>query len=128
MRKVRNAITRTVAAAAVLAAGSVLTLGGSAAAAEAGAAATIHGCPSGAVCLYPNGSWANDKPTYIFYSYGAHKIYNQYGIKRIYNHQTGGATARNCYDAAGNNCGGYQKADTYADYDYTPYNSIRLVK
>ncbi|MDK0521139.1 hypothetical protein [Streptomyces sp. ML-6] len=126
MRKVRNAITRTVAAAAVLAAGSVLTLGGSAAA--AGAAATIHGCPSGAVCLYPNGSWANDKPTYIFYSYGVHKIYNQYGVKRIYNHQTGGATARNCYDAAGNNCGGHQKANTYADYDYTPYNSIRLVK
>ncbi|MGW2178082.1 hypothetical protein ACWCXX_08360 [Streptomyces sp. NPDC001732] len=126
MRKVRNAITRTVASAAVLAVGSVLTLGGGAAA--AGAAATIRGCPSGAVCLYPNGSWANDKPTYIFYSYGVHKIYNQYGTKRIYNHQTGGATARNCYDAAGKNCGGHQKANTYADYDYTPYNSIRLVK
>ncbi|MFF2011882.1 hypothetical protein ACFVWY_22755 [Streptomyces sp. NPDC058195] len=126
MGTMRSAFARTVAAAAVVAAGASLSLGGSATA--AGAAATIHGCPSGAVCLYPNGSWANDKPTYIFYSYGVHKIYNQVGTKRIYNHQTGGATARNCYDAAGNNCGGYQKADTYADYDYTPYNSIRLVK
>ncbi|WP_329196006.1 hypothetical protein [Streptomyces sp. NBC_01435] len=94
------------------------------------AAATIHGCPSGAVCLCPNGSWANDKPTYVFYSHGAHEICNQLGTKRIYNHQTGGATARNCYDAAGTNCGGYQQANTYADYGcgYIPYNSIRLVK
>ncbi|MFB6815820.1 hypothetical protein ACFCV8_14900 [Streptomyces sp. NPDC056347] len=125
MGKTRSAIARTVAAAAVIAAGASLSLSGSASAASA--AATIHGCPSGAVCLYPNAGWANDKPTYIFYSYGAHRIYNQYGMKRIYNHQTGGATARNCYDVAGNNCAGYQKADTYYDYDYTPYNSIRLV-
>ncbi|MFD0338293.1 hypothetical protein ACFVH0_06300 [Streptomyces sp. NPDC127117] len=119
-------LSRTVAAVAVVAAGSVLTLGGNAAAAEA--AATIHGCPSGAVCLCPKGSWANDEPTCILYGYGAHKICNQYGTKRIHNHQTGGATARNCHDAAGNNCGGYQQANTFADYDYTPYNSIRIVK
>ncbi|MEU6925948.1 hypothetical protein [Streptomyces sp. NPDC046631] len=126
MRRIRSTIVTTAATAALVAGGSALSLGGSAAA--AGAAATIHGCPSGAVCLYPNGSRANDKPTYIFYSYGAHKIYNQLGTKRIYNHQTGGATARNCYDAAGTNCGGYQQVNTYADYNYTPYNSIRLVK
>lgn len=125
MGKTRSAIARTVAAAAVIAAGASLSLSGSASAAST--VATSHGCPSGAVCLYPNAGWANDKPTYIFYSYGAHRIYDQYGMKRIYNHQTGGATARNCYDAAGNNCAGHQKADTYYDFDYTPYNSIRLV-
>lgn len=126
MRKFGNTIATTIAAAGVLAAGSVLSLGGSATAAEA--AGTIHGCPSGAVCLYPGSGWNSDRPTYIFYSYGAHKIYNQTGFKRLYNNQTGGATARNCYDAAGTNCGGYQKAGTYYDYNYTPYNSIRLVK
>ncbi|MFF9592967.1 hypothetical protein ACF1FX_27805 [Streptomyces sp. NPDC014646] len=126
MRRVRSTIGRTIAAAAVLATGSVLSLGGGATAAEA--AGTIHGCPSGAVCLYPNGSWANDKPTYKFYSYAVHKIYNQIGTKRIFNNQTGGATARNCYDVNGTNCGGHQRAGTYADYDYTPYNSVRLVK
>ncbi|MFJ8351737.1 hypothetical protein ACIQ9J_36430 [Streptomyces sp. NPDC094153] len=124
MRQVRSTITKTAIVATALAAGAVLAFGGTANAATA--AATIHGCPSGAVCLYPGPSWSNDNPTYIFYSYGAHKIYNQFGMKRFYNNQTGGAIARNCYDADGKNCGGIQRAGTYYDYDYTPYNSILL--
>ncbi|GGW88540.1 hypothetical protein [Streptomyces lomondensis] len=124
MRQIRSTITKTATVATALAAGLVLSIGGSANATQA--AATIHGCPSGAVCLYPDDSWSGDKPTYKFYSYGAHKIYNQYGMKRIFNNQTGGAIARNCYDSAGKDCGGIQRAGTYADYNYTPYNSILL--
>jgi hypothetical protein len=124
MRHIRSTITKRATMATALAAGLVLSIGGSANATQA--AATSHGCPSGAVCLYPNAGWNGDKPTYKFYSYGAHKIYNQYGMKRIFNNQTGGAIARNCYDTAGKDCGGIQRAGTYADYNYTPYNSILL--
>ncbi len=44
------------------------------------AGATIHGCPSGAVCIYPqNAGWNNDKPSFEFFSYGAHNLSNQVG-------------------------------------------------
>lgn len=113
-------------AATALATGAVLTLGGTANAAEA--AGTIHGCPSGAVCLYPNASWNGDKPSHRFYSYGTHKIYNQYGKKRWFNNQTGGAKAYRCKNSNGTNCGGNQRAGTYYDHDFTPINSVKLAK
>ncbi|MFI1227358.1 MULTISPECIES: hypothetical protein [unclassified Streptomyces] len=112
-------------AATALATGAVLTLGGSANAAEA---AATHGCPSGYVCLYPKASWNGDKPSHKFYKYGTYKIYNQYGTKRWFNNQTGNAKAYRCKGANGTNCGGNQKAGTYYDYNFTPINSVKLAK
>ncbi|MEU4918696.1 hypothetical protein AB0G29_04885 [Streptomyces parvus] len=126
MRLMRGTITRTAMAATVLATGAMLTMGGTAGAAEA--AGAIHGCPSGAVCVYPGAGWNGDKPIYRFYSYGVHKIYNQFGTDRIFNNQTGGAKAYACKGANGTNCLGNQAAGTYWDYDITPINSIKLAK
>lgn len=87
---------------------------------------TYQGCPSGYVCLYPNARWNGGHPTYKWYTYGAHNPSNQFGVKRLFNNQTGGAIARNCTGYNGTGCQGIQTAGTYADYDYTSYNSVLL--
>ncbi|MBZ2195533.1 hypothetical protein [Occultella gossypii] len=84
------------------------------------------GCPSGAVCVYPGTDWNGGNPTYVFYSYGAHKIYNQYGVHRVYNNQTGGAGASMCSATNGTLCGSELYAGSYRDVYLTPINSIRL--
>ncbi|NUV67258.1 MULTISPECIES: hypothetical protein [unclassified Streptomyces] len=126
MRLIRGTITRTAMAATALATGAMLTMGGTASAAQA--AGTIHGCPSGYVCLYPGAGWNGDKPSHKFYKYGTHKIYDQYGKKRWFNNQTGGAKAYRCKGSNGTNCGGNQRAGTYYDHDFTPINSVKLAK
>ncbi|MGS2591828.1 hypothetical protein [Streptomyces hebeiensis] len=126
MRHVRHLTRKVTAASAALVAGALLSLGAGANVAQAAPAATVHGCPSGYVCLYPNASWNNDRPTYKWYTYGAHNLSNQFGVKRFFNNQTGGAVARNCTGYNGTGCQGKQPAGTYADYDYTPYNSVVL--
>ena len=91
------------------------------------AAGTYQGCPSGYVCLYPqDAGWNGGNPSYKWYSYGAHNLSNQFGTHRIFNNQTGGAIARNCTGYNGTGCQGVQAANTYADYNYTPYNSVVL--
>ncbi|MFD7155669.1 hypothetical protein ACFV9C_13770 [Kribbella sp. NPDC059898] len=113
-------------AATALAAGTIAAV--TTVAAPAQAAGTYEGCPYGAVCVYPNGSWANGHPTYIFYSYGPHKIYNQYGTHRVFNNQYGGAGSWICKGADGTNCTNYNAQYTYWDYNLTPINSVKLVK
>ncbi|MGW1297075.1 hypothetical protein [Streptomyces sp. NPDC002533] len=126
MRLIRGTITRTAMAATVLASGAMLTMGGTANAAEA--AGTIYGCPSGAVCLYPGAGWNGGEPTYRFYSYDAHKISNQFGTKRLFNNQTGGAKAYPCKGSNGTNCDRVLNAGYYRDLNITPINSIKLTK
>ncbi|GHH45059.1 hypothetical protein [Streptomyces candidus] len=119
--------TRTARAAATVSTAVALTLAPLAGSAHAGSeAATVHGCPSGYVCLYPNASWNNDQPAFKWYRYGSYNLSNQYGYKRFFNNQTGDAKARNCLGYNGTNCQGNQRAGTWYDYDYTPYNSVKL--
>ncbi|MGW8988024.1 hypothetical protein ACWGQ9_35920 [Streptomyces parvus] len=125
MRLIRGTITRTAMAATALATGAVLTMSGTANSAEA--AATIHGCPSGYVCVYPTASWKGG-PSLKFYKYGTHPISNQFGMKRFFNNQTGGAKAYMCKGSNGTKCSGNQRAGTYYDYNFTPINSIKLAK
>lgn len=84
------------------------------------------GCPRGAVCVYPSDSWNGGNPSYVFWSYAAHKIYNQYGSHRVYNNQTGGAGAYLCENGNGTSCAYYIPAGTYNDYNLTPINSVKL--
>ncbi|HET6209583.1 MAG TPA: hypothetical protein VFD94_04330 [Jatrophihabitans sp.] len=73
-------------------------------AAESSIAATTppHGCPSGYFCIYASdATWNSGDPSYAFYTYGAHDIYNQYGSHWVYNHQTGGAFVFFCEGANG---------------------------
>jgi hypothetical protein len=121
--------TRTARAATTVSAAFALTLVPLVGSAYAGATtplATIHGCPTGYVCLYPNASWNNDQPAFKWYDYGSYNLSNQFGYKRFFNNQTGDAKARNCLGYNGTNCQGNQSAGTYFDYDYTPYNSVKL--
>ncbi|MFF1818687.1 hypothetical protein ACFVWG_15395 [Kribbella sp. NPDC058245] len=95
------------------------------------ASATTDGvlanCPSGAVCLQePNGTILSKN---IWYSYGAHNLSNVTGIKYAINNQTGGAGFTICYDRDGGRCTDPLRATgTYGAYDYTPINSIVLVR
>jgi hypothetical protein len=86
-------ISRT--AVIAITAGAV-SLGGMVVATPA-SATTVQGCPSGAVCIYPqNAGWNGGHPSLIFFSYGYHNLTNQFGTHRFYNHQTGGASAYGC--------------------------------
>lgn len=92
-------------------------------------AATIHGCPAGNVCIYPQGAgWNNDHPSNTYYYYGCYKLYNQYGTHRVFNNQTGYATTSG-YKSS--NCGtGFVYYLSYGgvwdDINLTPVNSIEL--
>ncbi|MER5732074.1 hypothetical protein ABT084_27720 [Streptomyces sp. NPDC002138] len=115
---------------AVLAASGTLALGLAATAAPSASAAATgswHGCPSGAVCIYPqDAGWNNDSPSLTYYSYGAHNLSNQYGNHYIANNQTGGATMRTCTGYNGTGCQGYLLAGTWMIKDLGPINSITL--
>ncbi|MCH0538968.1 hypothetical protein I3F58_05240 [Streptomyces sp. MUM 203J] len=124
IRHTLHTLRKTAAAGVALAAGGVLALSGSAQATDQGA--SYMGCPSGYVCLYPNASWNGGNPSHKWYRYGSYNLSNQYGMKRFFNNQTGDAKARNCLGTNGTRCLGNQRAGTYADYDYTPYNSVKL--
>lgn len=80
----------------------------------------------GYVCVYPNASWNNDTPEHRYYTYGVHKFSNEYGVRRVFNNQTGGATAALCRNSNGTDCTGKMASWTWWDPDLTPYNSIRL--
>ncbi|MFJ1586491.1 hypothetical protein ACIOC1_24615 [Streptomyces sp. NPDC088197] len=92
------------------------------------AGGTVHGCPYGAVCVYPNDTdWGNDHPSFVYWSYGAHNLSNQYGWHDVLNNQSGGARARLW---TGYNGTGQVVDDLVAGgawhYDLGPVNSITL--
>lgn len=115
-----SSIKRTTAI--MFAAGAIAMVG----ATNAQAAGSIEGCPSGAACVYPGADWNGGHPSLIFYSYGGHNLYNQNGVHRIFNNQTGGATMQTCLGSNGTSCEGYMLPTWYLDKDLTPINSIRL--
>ena len=82
---------------------------------------TYQGCPSGAVCIYPqDAGWNNGHPSDSYYSYGPHNLVNQFGTHRIFNNQTGGANMRNCTRTGGTGCPGYLAAGRYMDQGPRP--------
>lgn len=97
------------------------------------AAGTVAGCPVGAFCIYPGATWNNGHPEYVFYSYGAHNIYNEIGTRWTYNNQypDGGIPPTVAYCYGSNGTGGAQFANNYlgaSSFDATPINSIELIK
>jgi hypothetical protein len=122
-------LARTVAAQALLIAPLMLTPLTAHAEPDPGDKQGPHeqrGCPAGAVCVYPGAGWNNNRPSLVFWSYGAHNLSNQTGMKRIYNNQTGGATARTCNGYDGQECIGRLFPGTSVDLDFTPINSVLL--
>lgn len=93
---------------AAVAAASVMALGtGVLAASPAQAADSWHGCPSGAVCIYPrDAGWNNNVPSDIYWD-GVYQLYNQEGMHFVVNNQTLGWVDRLCFDSWGNNCDSY---------------------
>ncbi|MEV0261176.1 hypothetical protein AB0I49_07515 [Streptomyces sp. NPDC050617] len=84
-------------------------------------------CPSGAVCIREtNGNILNKN---IFYSYGNHNLSNVTGVRVLVNNQTGGAGFQICKGYNGTNCYPVQRGKgEYAPYDFTPINSVVLVR
>lgn len=120
MRKIMKAV-----AALTFSAGVLATAGVTDAQAQP-ASGTYAGCPYGYVCVYPNASWNNGHPSYLWKDYGAHKIYNQYGTHRVFNNQYGGAHAYLCKGGDGTDCVFRIDEFNYTDYDLTPINSVLL--
>jgi len=117
----RNAMAAASVAALMLAGASVGMTG------TATASGTNWGCPYGAVCIYPGPSFSGTPLKY--YSYGAHQLYNQVGMHRVYNNQYGGATVQLCTGGSpgyATNCGSVFPAGYYEDGDLRPYNAIYL--
>lgn len=128
--KHRKLASLTVAA-ATLASTAVAFAAPAGASPAAAAAFKQHGCPPGAVCIYPKGTgWNGGHPEAngFFYSYGYHNLTGQVGLHRIFNNQTGGAIMRTCTGYNGKGCQGIMDANQYEDKQMTPINSIVLAK
>ncbi|WP_338894989.1 hypothetical protein WBG99_03925 [Streptomyces sp. TG1A-60] len=119
MRKLKAMRT---AAALALAVGTMTAVGASQA--QAAPQATVHGCATGYVCLYPGAGWNNDRPTLTYYRYGTYNLNNVTGTYRIFNNQTGNAWFRTCTGYNGVGCEGYLYPNTYIDRNMTPINSV----
>lgn len=50
-----------------------------------------NGCPYGAVCIYTPAGDANGTPEHVYWSYGRHQLYNEFGPHYVTNNQSGGA-------------------------------------
>ncbi|MFF9020477.1 hypothetical protein [Streptomyces eurythermus] len=104
---------------------SLAVAAGLAAAPSATAAATP--CPSGAFCIRETDGSILSKN--IFYSYGYHNLSNVTGWRVVVNNQTGGAGFQECLGYNGTNCSVvYRATGEYAAIDYTPINSVVLVR
>jgi hypothetical protein len=88
---------------------------------------TIHGCPPGYGCIYPeNAGWNNDHPSLMYYYYGTYQLSYQEGYHYVFNNQTGGAKFWYCTDWNGNTCPSYQPAGTWWNVNLSPINSVKL--
>ena len=95
---------------------------------SAEAVGPAHGCPYGAVCVYPqNKGWNIDRPSLTYWSYGPHNLSNQYGTHRIFNNQYGGAEVEACFGYNGTGGGTLLLGAGVAfDDNLTPVNSLVL--
>jgi hypothetical protein len=125
LMKVRPAFG-AVAAALLLATGTTVM-----ATPVATAAGSFHGCPYGAVCVYPGANLSTGpEPGGIYWRYGSHNLNNQFGEHAVINNQYGGAWMYLCYGY--NGTGGWSVGEApniaYPPYthDLTPINSIVL--
>ncbi|MFF7019276.1 MULTISPECIES: hypothetical protein [Streptomyces] len=111
------------AAALAFTATAVLT-GAAQAQAEGG---TWDGCPYGAVCIYPENVTPvnNPHPSHIFYSYGFHRVYNQFGNHWVFNNQYDGAVAELCR-SVNTDCTESIPSQQGWYVDMTPINSLHL--
>ena len=90
---------------------------------------TRYECPSGYVCIYPEKVFIGDtKPSNKYYRYGIYKLSNQYNTHWVYNNQTGGASVALCKNSNGTNCPYTLYQNEYGFYNFTPINSIKLIK
>lgn len=89
---------------------------------------TIHGCPVGWACIYPeNAGWNGDHPSLMYYYYGVYQLSNQFGDHYLYNNQTGGAWFYLCSDWNGNSCPIYvPNGGPGYHANLTPINSVKL--
>ncbi|MCQ9181359.1 hypothetical protein KMT30_20375 [Streptomyces sp. IBSBF 2953] len=94
--------------------------------AEAKPADDWAGCPSGAVCVYPQNQSPAQSPSAVYWTYGAHDLSNQVGRHWVLNNQTGGASAELCLNYGGTNCNSTIAARNGVYADLTPVNSIKL--
>ncbi|GAA1584526.1 MULTISPECIES: hypothetical protein [Kribbella] len=87
-----------------------------------------QGCPYGAVCIYPrNKGWNHGHPSNVYWSFGSHKLHNQYGKHYVFNNQTPGSGVWLCKGSNGTKCYDYIASWTYGNKNLTPVNSIKLV-
>jgi hypothetical protein len=93
-----------------------------------------HGCPAGALCVYPTSTTWNTGPESKgeYYSYGYHNLHAQTGKHLVYNNQyaVNGNDAGATFCTGSNGTGGpsYEMfaRGGYTDIDLTPFNSITL--
>ncbi|MFF8278350.1 hypothetical protein ACF05T_19935 [Streptomyces lateritius] len=104
---------------------AAITLGTSQAQATT-AAGTVHGCPSGAFCIYPeNAEWNNDVPSHIYWE-GMYNLVDQYGHHYLLNNQTDGWVVDICRKYNGVDCPWYMVQGASWSLDLTEINSVVL--
>jgi hypothetical protein len=91
---------------------------------------TVHGCPAGYVCIYPeNAGWNGDRPELKYVRYGTYNLSNQFGTHRVLNNQYDGALLHLCtlYNGYARDYFVTYPQDAWKDEYMTPINSIKVV-
>lgn len=95
---------------------------------QAATLAAVRGCQVGYVCIYSSESnWNRGIVEHRYYTYGTHRLYDEYGNHWIYNNQTDNAAFRLCRGGNGTDCDGWGYPGGPYVIHLTQYNSIKLV-
>ena len=87
----------------------------------------VEGFPQRYVCIYPSTNWNGGVPSLKFLTYGYHNLTNVTGHHRIFNNQTGGASAYGCSGYGGTRQRAVRAVLAAAGRTvFTPVNSVVL--
>ncbi|MEW2079537.1 hypothetical protein ACFZAG_39025 [Streptomyces sp. NPDC012403] len=114
-RLLRGAAALALATAAMMAGGTT----------QAHAADSWANCPYGAVCIYPQNQNPAVSPSHVFWAYGPHRIYNQFGYHWVLNNQSDYAFAHLCR-SVGTDCYDTVYAQEGLYFNLDPINSVTL--
>ncbi|MFF9485343.1 hypothetical protein [Streptomyces sp. NPDC014676] len=109
-------------AAALALATAAMTAGGTT---QAHAADSWANCPYGAVCIYPQNQNPAVSPSHVFWAYGPHRIYNQFGYHWVLNNQSDYAVAYLC-KSVGTDCHDSINSQEGLYFNLDPINSVTL--
>lgn len=124
MTRIRSRAARLLGT-AVVSLAATASIAGAAQAGTTPPSGELTGCPTGAVCVYPDTDWNWGTPSHVFYGKGTHQVTHEYGEHRVYNNQ-GDLDYADLCAGDGEYCDHLIAPGEYTDVNLTGVHSIRL--